>query len=123
MGAVKITAADSAFSWYIRTRDHWTCQRCGGVYTPPTKALHCSHFKGRGKEVLRFNELNADALCYGCHQYFTSQPDEHYHWQVRRKGQKVVDQLILLANTGYQKKSQRKEIAKYWRERLRELND
>lgn len=35
--------------------------------------------------------------------YFTSHPGEHYQWQVKTKGQKVVDQLILQSNT-YKKK-------------------
>ncbi len=117
--AVKIDPADKAFSLYIRTRDNWTCQRCGKRYEPPTNALHCSHFKGRGKEATRFEPLNADALCYGCHRYFTAQPDEHYQWQVERKGQKTVDQIILLSNT--YKKKDRKLEAIYWRQELKRL--
>lgn len=116
---VKIDAADKAFSLWIRTRDHWTCQRCGTKYTPPTMALHCSHFMGRGKEGTRFEPLNADALCYGCHQYFTSHPAEHYIWQVERKGQKVIDQLILQSNT--YKRKDRKLEAIIWRAALKEL--
>lgn len=87
---------------------------------PPTQALHCSHFKGRGKHATRLDERNADALCYGCHQYFTSQPDEHYNWQVRRKGQELVDELTYLSNQT--KKLDIKAEAKYWRQRLAELN-
>lgn len=82
-------------------------------------ALHCSHFQGRGKEPTRFEPLNADALCYGCHQYFTSHPAEHYMWQVERKGQAVVDQVVLQSN-GYLKKD-RKAQAKKWREELAKL--
>lgn len=116
MGKVKIDAADKYFSLYIRTRDQWTCQRCGGRYKPPTQALHCSHFQGRGKEGTRFEPLNADALCYGCHRYFTSHPGEHFNWQVERKGQDTVDRLILQSNT--YKKRDRKLEAMYWRQRL-----
>lgn len=116
---VKIDAADKAFSQYIRTRDNWTCQRCGKKYSPPTQALHTSHFKGRGKEATRFDPRNADALCYGCHRYFTSQPDEHYEWQVHRKGRELVQELTRLSNT--YKKKDRKAEAKKWREALKEL--
>lgn len=126
MGAIKITPADKAFSEYIRTRDNWTCQRCGKQYDPlvPTDrmALHCSHFKGRGKEATRFEPLNADALCYGCHQYFTSHPDEHYHWQVQRKGQDIIDRVILQSN-GYKSKSERPLEKKYWVEQLKLLTE
>jgi hypothetical protein len=119
MGKVKIDKADKIFSQFIRTRDNWTCQRCKKQYEPPTSALHCSHFMGRGKESTRFDEENADALCYGCHQYFTSHPAEHYMWQVDKKGQKTVDALVLRSNQ-YQKKD-RQMAFMYWSERLKEL--
>lgn len=119
MGAVKLRRSDILFSQYIRTRDNWTCQRCGMYYEPPTRALHCSHFKGRGKEATRFDPENADALCYGCHRYFTSFPDEHYQWQVKRKGQKAIDALILRAN-GYKKRDDKME-AIIWKAALEDL--
>lgn len=121
MSKIKIDPADKAFSLYIRTRDNWTCQRCGKKYEPPTSALHCSHFMGRGKEATRFDEENADSLCYGCHRYFTAQPAEHYQWQINRKGKKVVDSLIIRSNQ-YQKKD--RKLAKiYWSERLKQLQE
>lgn len=119
MGKIKIRTSDKLFSQYIRTRDNWTCQRCGKQYLPPTMALHCSHFKGRGKEPTRFDPENADALCYGCHSYFGGQPDEHLAWQIQRKGQDVIDAVILRSN-GYKKRNDKAEAA-YWREKLKEL--
>lgn len=117
-GKVKIDQADKCFSLYIRTRDQWTCQRCLTSYKPPTAALHCSHFAGRGKENTRFDPRNATALCYGCHQYFTSHPQEHYLWQVERLGQQEVDKIVLASNL-YCKK-ERKLEAMYWRQKLKE---
>lgn len=116
---MKRDAADTAFSNYIRTRDNWTCKRCGKKYEPPTNALHCSHFMGRGKEGTRFDPDNCDALCYGCHQYFTSHPAEHHAWQVEKKGQKLVDELRLRAST-YKKKDRKMEKL-IWTEALKEL--
>lgn len=116
MGKVKIDVADKYFSLWIRTRDAWTCKRCWKKYNPPTQALHCSHFQGRSKEATRFEPLNADALCYGCHQYFTSHPAEHYAWQVALKGQKTIDKLVLASNT-YIKKNRKLE-AVYWQKKL-----
>lgn len=116
MGKVKIDQADKYFSLWIRSRDNWSCQRCGTKYEPPTSALHCSHFKGRGKENTRFDPDNADALCYGCHRYFTAQPDEHYRWQVERKGQELVDELLLRSNQ--YKKKDRKSEALLWKRKL-----
>lgn len=119
MGAVKLRPSDIAFSQYIRTRDNWTCQKCGMYYEPPTRALHCSHFQGRGKEATRFEPLNCDALCYGCHRYFGSHPAEHYAWQVQRKGQKVVDALVLQSNS-YKKRDDKMEVL-IWRAALADL--
>ena len=111
--SLKITPTDKAFSDYIRTRDRWTCQRCGQVYTPPTQALHCSHFKGRRKAGTRFLPQNCDSLCYGCHSYFHQQPDEHLKWQIQRKGQEIVDAIILAANS-YHKRPDLKAEKLYW---------
>lgn len=119
MGKIKIRTSDKLFSQYIRTRDGWTCRRCKTPYTPPTQALHCSHFQGRGKEATRFEPLNADALCYGCHQYFTSHPGEHYAWQVQTKGQNIVDRIVLASN-GYKKRDDKLE-ALLWRQELAKL--
>ena len=116
-GKTTIRQSDKLFSLWVRVRDNWTCQRCGKQYTPPTKALHCSHFQGRRKENTRFEPLNADALCYGCHQHFTSQPSEHYDWQVKRKGQKMVDRIILAGNT-YKKRDDKLEVM-YWKQELK----
>lgn len=73
---------------------------------------------GRAKENTRFEPLNADALCYGCHQYFTSHPLDHYEWQLERKGQDVVDKLRL-AGSVYKKKDRAAEKL-YWKQRLKE---
>ena len=119
MGGVKIDPADRAFSKYIRTRDNWTCRRCGTQYTPPTSALHCSHFMGRGKENTRFDPENADALCYGCHRYFTAQPAHHYDWQVKTKGQRAVD--LIQFRSGQYKKKDRKMEKMIWVKALKDL--
>lgn len=118
MGKVKIRPSDKLFSLFIRSRDGWNCQRCSKHYEPPTMALHCSHFQGRGKEATRFDPLNADALCYGCHQYFTSHPADHFNWQTERKGKKVIEALILRSNT-YKKRDDKTE-KKYWKDKINE---
>jgi len=64
--------------------------------------------------------MNADALCYGCHQYFTSHPAEHYQWQVERKGKAMVDQLVVQSNT--YKKKDRKLEALIWKQALKDIS-
>ena len=78
---------DAIFSLFIRTRDNWTCQRCGKKYTPPTRALQCSHFWKRGDMGTRFSEDNCVALCYGCHRLWEGdkQDSGDYAALMRRK--------------------------------------
>lgn len=71
---IKLEKLDILFSQFIRLRDK-TCQRCGG-----SGGLQCSHFHGRRKRNVRWDEDNAVALCFGCHQYFTANPFEHTGW-------------------------------------------
>ena len=119
---IKRDKADDVFSQYIRLRDK-KCMRCGSPVKFNDKGMpvshQASHFVGRRKEATRFDEENVDTLCGGCHMYFTAQPAEHYQWQVKRKGQKVVDGLVLRSNQ-YQKKD-RQMAYLYWSERLKEL--
>lgn len=118
---IKIDPADKVFSQWIRLRDR-ECRRCHSPVRFNDKGLpvshQASHFKGRRKESTRFEPLNVDTLCGGCHAYFTENPSEHEAWQIQTKGQKVVDQLILLSNT-YKKKDRALELI-YWRNRLKE---
>lgn len=96
---IKLRSADRWWSKYIRTRDRWTCQRCYKKYPENSQGLHCSHFHGRRKESVRFDEKNTDAICWGCHAYFHANPKEHYDWKLNQLGQKEFDLLTLRANT------------------------
>lgn len=99
------------------------CRRCHSPVKLNDKGLpvshQASHFMGRRKENTRFDELNVDTLCGGCHSYFTAQPAEHYLWQVKVKGQKVVDNIILWSNQ-YKKKDRQMDFL-YWNQRLKDL--
>jgi hypothetical protein len=83
---IKRTSADAAFSNCVRERSNWTCERCGAEHPAPTTALHCSHFFGRGNWSVRHDPDNADALCHGCHRYFTANPADYFNWKVKKIG-------------------------------------
>lgn len=117
-GKAKIDPADKAFSWWVRSRDGWECQRCHAQHPPPTRALHCSHFHGRGKESTRFNPDNCTSLCFACHQYLTSHPQKHDEWQKKRLGEKKYNILLVHANTPG--KRDRKLALIVWREKLKQ---
>jgi len=117
---IKRDPADIAFSKYIRTRDKWTCQRCGKQYPPNSQGLHCSHYFGRGKESTRFHPDNCDALCYGCHQVWGSRDREAYReFKVKQLGEAGFEALRLTSETLVKK--DRKAALIYARELLKEV--
>lgn len=118
MFRLKISAADKFFSLYIRNRAKWTCERCFKKFSPPTTDLHCSHFHGRAKKSVRWDEDNASALCYGCHVYFTSHPLAHVDFFKKRLGERRFDLLTVRANTIL--KMDQKIMAIYWKSVLKE---
>jgi hypothetical protein len=94
MKKIKITKVDDLFSKWIRERDNWTCQRCKTKYTPPTNALQCSHFWSRHNKCTRFDPLNCDALCYGCHALWEGNKQGDYRdWKIRQLGKKGYEAL------------------------------
>lgn len=117
---IKLDKADKLFSQWIRLRDK-ECKRCHS----PIKLKNglpvshqASHFMGRRKENTRFDPDNVDTLCGGCHMYFTSHPLEHVEWQVKTKGQALVDDLKLRSSM-YKKKDRNLEYL-YWKQKLKE---
>lgn len=95
---IKITKLDQLFSQYIRSRAGWKCERCGTQYKPPTSALHCSHFWGRSNMKVRYDPDNANAHCYGCHQYLGSRPVEFHEWKLDQLGEAKFKALNQRAN-------------------------
>ena len=108
---IKRDKADAAFSKYIRTRDNFTCQRCGAVHKENSKGLHCSHHFGRWKENTRFDPDNCDALCHGCHVYFTSNPLFYVEWKKKKMGYDAYVALAVASST-YKKKDRKMEYIK-----------
>ena len=96
-GRIKIRPADKLYSQWLRG-ERKVCERCGS-----TKSLQCSHFYGRANEAVRFDPANTDCLCFGCHQYFTANPNEYVIWKQDRMSEKEFKQLMVSANT-YKKK-------------------
>jgi len=84
---IKLTNLDRLFSKYIRARDQY-CQRCGSP-----RSLQCSHFWGRAKKSVRFDEENCIALCFGCHAFLGAHPALHRDFFLERLGQERYDLL------------------------------
>lgn len=100
------TKADKLFSDFIRLRDNYTCQKCHIRIPPPTKDIQCAHFHSRSKKSVRFEPLNAVALCVKCHLYFDgnsqwrmdSHRKEFEEFMLKRLGPQDYDMLLFIAN-------------------------
>ena len=123
MGAIKRTPADIAFSKCIRERAGWSCERCGSYFPEGNRGgLDCSHHHSRGNWSIRFDPLNAEALCYGCHSHCGGTEE-------RRRDVLTDWEIDLLferkADTGlgrlYRKTKGVGEIAKHYRDELKRL--
>lgn len=122
------TAADLAFSDYIRARANYCCERCGKQYPKKSTALQCSHHFSRRFYSIRYHPDNAAALCHHCHNYWFSKDIlESAAWLHERLSQSQIDELIRLKKlpnaTQKLSASQQDEIAEYYRNLLKDLKN
>lgn len=114
---IKVTGLDVLFSKFIRLRAHGICERCGA-----NKRLQCSHFHGRRKRTVRWNEDNAVALCFSCHRFFTENPLAHTEFFRERLGDTRFEMLNIQAQmTGV--KPDIAGITLYLKEKIKGVKD
>ena len=125
MGGIKRTPADAAFSKCIRERANWSCERCNKKHEESSQGLHCSHHHSRGKWGIRFEPINAEALCYGCHSLEGG--TEQRRKQVLSDGEQDIlwEKMADISLAKESRKTKGKgEIAKHYRDeysRMKEL--
>lgn len=119
---IKRDKADDWFSKYVRLLA-MECRRCHSEVQLNSRGdpvtHQASHFQGRASEATRFDLENVDCLCAGCHARLTAYPSEHVAWQLKTKGKKVVDAIVLRSN-GYKKKDRVME-AMIWKQAYQDL--
>lgn len=122
MAAIKRTPADIAFSLCIREAYDWTCNRCKTKYPERAGGLECSHHHSRGKWGVRFEPLNAEALCTGCH-FLTGGTEERRNEVLTREEQDLLYEMINDTDRGREarKTKGKGEIAKHFREEFKRL--
>ena len=116
---IKLDPLDILFSKYIRLRAMEMvggCERCLSS-KKDYKGLQCSHFFGRSRKSVRWDEDNAAGLCFGCHQYLGSHPLEHTEWFKARLGERAFDMLNCRMRKTHPKPD-RKLIELYYRQKL-----
>jgi Bacteriophage Lambda NinG protein len=107
---IKRDKYDAVVSDLVRYRDNCQCQRCGARYPLPSKGLQASHFRGRGHGSTRLDLDNIDALCTGCHRYFTDNQLKHRQWKVARMGLQRVELIEYKARHPLKMNRNEKEI-------------
>lgn len=83
---------DKWFSKYIRQRDE-NCVTCGRYYDP--KKMQAGHFISRRYNILRYDEMNVHAQCYGCNIGRSGAMDEYFIAMERMYGREVVDEMMI----------------------------
>lgn len=85
--------ADILFSRWIRERD----KKCFFCHNPATQN---SHFWGRGNSATRYDPINCDGICGGCHMRHEGNKQGLYReMKIKQLGQTVYDELKLKANS------------------------
>ncbi len=112
---IKIKPLDKLFSQYIRLRDK-VCQRCGS-----SNGLQTSHFWGRVRKSVRYDEENACLLCFGCHHYFHANPAEHTAWFQKHLGERAFELLQVRATRP--QKVDENAIYLYLQNKIKEIVD
>lgn len=95
----------TVFTEYIKLRDGYTCITCGKKGSG--SGIHGGHFIPRsvGGLSLFFHEDNVHAQCIDCNINKGGYGAEYYPKLVEKIGQKRVDELFKLRDTGYKKYS------------------
>lgn len=116
-GRIKINATDRLFSEYIRKKANGKCERCKREFG--WKNLENSHFHGRRKKSVRWDETNCAALCRACHQYYTENPHAHTEFFKKRLGEEKFNALAIRANLA--RKPDENLVRIYFREILKRM--
>jgi hypothetical protein len=92
---IKLDKLDVLFSQFIRMRAIQLVGGCERCLSPKKdyKQLQTSHFFGRSRRSVRWDEDNAIGTCGACHIYFGSHPLEHTEWFRNHLGEEKLDML------------------------------
>lgn len=119
---MKTSTADSYFSKCVRASNDYVCAKCHKQYDKSSSGLHCSHNFSRRHRTIRWCKENAIPLCYSCHQWFGGEPLDSGKWLEGFIGVGTVDLLREKMNMKVKvSKIEEKEIAKHYREQLKEI--
>jgi len=92
--------ADLEFSHWVRDRDGGKCYFCG------KQGRQNSHFWGRGNSATRYDPLNCDYACGGCHMRVEGNKQGLYReMKLKQLGKKGYDELEKRARSTYPRRN------------------
>ena len=113
---IKIIPADKYFSLCVRERADNKCEFDGVEYS---QGLQCCHFETRGNWSVRFDPLNAFALCYAHHTLLDGSPIRFTEFYLEKRGQLAYDVLVEKSRDtmlGKQNRREKDQIAQWYKE-------
>lgn len=123
MRGIRRDTADKWFSDCVRERANWCCENCSTYYPEGNRrGIECAHIFGRANKRLRWEPLNAVALCTACHFHYTANPTLFTEFVIGKIGKLGHDILIekrreILKTTA----NLRKEIGTHYREEYKKM--
>lgn len=109
----KLRPADKLWTQFMRIKGHYTCVRCGKVYSPENcRNLGVSHYWSRSHNATRYDEDNCDLLCtLPCHQYWGHGEgrSEYTEYMIKKLGKEGYDALDARAHS-YQKRDDKMAV-------------
>lgn len=127
---MKYDSADNAFSKFIRLRDSDENGICVCITCRTRRhwsEMTCGHYIKRRHLATRWDEENAAAQCYECQQRAEGDPgffEGHAKAMMQRFGFGVIARLSVKKNIHIKMtQAEADEIAREYRERVRELED
>jgi len=121
---IKIDSADHWFSKCVRISQDMNCERCGKNYAHAPKGLHCSHYYSRKYSGIRFDQRNAFAHCFGCHQLLGASPQLFADWYGEHQSEEIRERVKFLFNNlaaGRRAKREHKDIMYHYRMEAKQL--
>ena len=117
--------SDSLFSVLVRIKRGYRCEKCGKKHDTSSMNIGLSHFKGRSRESVRYDEENVDVLCnIPCHNYFEEHKKDYEKWKEERMGTKAYKLLLVRSEqTGRYDPFVEKILCKRFREEMKLLTN
>lgn len=123
MAGIRRDTADKYFSDCVRERANWCCENCGTYYPEGNRrGIECAHIVGRANKRLRWEPLNAIALCTGCHMKYTANPLQFTQFVISKIGKQGHDILIELSRELIRATKQlKKEVGVHYKQEYKKM--